>query len=169
MGLSDEIIVPPSLPRLLCSALVGVAGMCLGMFMIVGPGWFFNGAVTAFAALGAGFVVLAAIVGRPSVEISREGFTFRTLAGAATRRWDDVASPFETFKVGWNMGVGYKLTEEARARLGVKPNKLLSGYDGALGGALSKSPDELAALLNERWNERRATPFAGAPRGEGTT
>jgi hypothetical protein len=166
MSSADEIVIPPSLPRLLVAMFVGFAGVVGGLFLIFGPGVVVTTGATVAGGAGAGVVVLGLMTGRPCVRVDDEGFEFLTLIGGKRVRWADVASPFGLVKLGWNKGVGYALSDSARARLGSKPKPMFSGYDGVIGGALRTSPNELAALLNERLKVHLERARAAATEGE---
>jgi hypothetical protein len=150
----NTVTIPPSLLRLLRTLVVSnlliVAGILAISIGAIGVG---KGTVAVCAAVVALSTVLYAIAAfrqRPRVVITPEGFTFEKLVGREAYRWEEIDGRFAVIKVGINKGVAYKLTPEHRARRGKKPTSSFSGYDGVVvGGALPRSAEEIADLLNE--------------------
>jgi hypothetical protein len=150
---SRTVIVPSSPLRLLTTLVVsnllmvgGILGVSAGLS---GVGTGTAMACAAMVGVSTVLYLIAALRGRPRVLLTPEGFTVEKVLGREAHRWEDVAGPFGVVKVGWLKGVGYHLTPEYKARLGKKPMPAFGGYDGAIVGALSCSPEELADLLNE--------------------
>jgi hypothetical protein len=148
MAESVEVVVPPSLPRLLVTLFVGVLVMVGGLFLVIGPGQVLT---TVAAGLG-GLAILAFVVAvvrrRPRVVVTAAGFTIHKLFGEESHAWQDVHGQFAVIKIGLIKAVGYNFTAAYKARTGRKPTSKFSGYDAAISGAFALSAEKLAELLN---------------------
>lgn len=149
------VIVPPSLVRLLGNWAVstllmigGLWGVSVGLLGLTWPTLALMSA--AIAGLATAIFVIAIVRQRPQVVITPDGFTFCSLIGNRSYKWQDIEGQFGVFKLGLNKLVGFRWTADFKARTGKKPSTSLSGYDDALGGALALSAQELTALLNEK-------------------
>lgn len=153
----STVTVPPSFPKLLGRLVVANLCMAGGIFMVVGWGMIQTVVCALAVGLSAVHLVLAAVMRRPRVVITPEGFG---LIGDLSYKWEDVDGPFAVIKIGWSKTVAYKLTADCKARVGKKPTSRWSGYragyDEVVMGAFTLSAEELAALLNE--HKRRSLP-----------
>ncbi len=159
MEQSSTVIVPSSPLRLLMTLVLSdvmmVAGILGVSVALTGLGAVTAAVCAVVVGLSVLLYVIAAVRGRPRVVLTPEGFTLEKVIGREAHRWEDIAGPFGVLKVGWSKGVGYHLTPEYKARVGKKPTSVFGGYDGAVVGALSCSPEELADLLNEHLRRHR--------------
>jgi hypothetical protein len=148
MTAARQVIVPPSIARLLPLLLISGAGVVGGLLLIFGPGQVW----ATLASVAGGLIVLTFIVAvvrrRPRVVISAQGFTIYKLFGEESHHWQDVDSRFAVIKIGLNKAVGYHFTADYKVRTGKKRTSLFSGYDAAISGAFALSAEELAELLN---------------------
>jgi hypothetical protein len=145
--------IPPSLLKGLGMLVVGnlvmvagILGISIGLF---GLGTFTLVACTVVVGFSTVLYVIAALRQRPRVVLTPEGFVFDKLFGSEAYQWEEIDGRFAVIKIGLSKAVAYKLTPEYKARVGRKPTSLFAGYDGAVSGALLRSPEELAELLNE--------------------
>lgn len=155
MDHTNEIVVPPSLTRLLFSLLIGGTGMIVGLFLIFGSGPTPTAVATAVGSL----TVLSWIVGvlrqRPRLVVRSDGFTMYGLIGEHSQKWEDVEGQFDMIPVGRDYAVAWNITPEAKGRPGTKRRRPIGNYDAALGGALALSSEQIAKLLNDRLKERQ--------------
>jgi hypothetical protein len=129
--------------------LLGLCGMAVGLFLVVG--WnmlftaIFGGLLALFFALG----LLAIARDRPRVVITDDGFTFLTAFGDQVYHWADVDGEFAVAPVGILKLVAFRLTPEYKAahKVGRPP---VPGYDAAIGGTFRMPMAALADLLNRR-------------------
>jgi hypothetical protein len=148
MAEAAEVIVPPSLPRLLASLVVGVLCMVGGLLMLLGPRLVLIPVAPALGGMALLVFVLAVVRRRPRVVITAEGFTVHKLFGEESHEWRDVHGSFAVIKIGISKAVGYHLTTDYKARTGRKSASRFSGYDAAISGAFALPADKLAELLN---------------------
>ncbi len=148
MAMENEVVVPPSLPRLLASLLVGVLGVLGGLFLVIGAGKVLDIAAAGVGGLAVLALVVAIVRRRPRVVVTARGFTVLQLFGEESHEWQDVHGQFAVIQIGLGKAVGYNLTADCKARLGKKPTSLFSGYDAAISGAFALSAEKLARLLN---------------------
>jgi hypothetical protein len=135
--------------------IVGIIGLSVSL-LGVGSGTVV--ACAAVVALSTLLYVIAALRRRPRLTITPEGFVFEKLFGRDAHRWEEIDGQFAVIKIGLNKAVAYKLTPEYKARVGKKSTSLFSGYDAAVvGGALPRSAEELAELLNEHKQRNQAS------------
>jgi hypothetical protein len=143
-----DVVVPPSVSRVLATTSLGALGMVGGLFLIFGPGSVLLAGVTGVGGLAVLAVVVAVVRRRPRVAITPAGFTVHKLFGDDARAWEDVQGPFAVIRLGLGRAVGYRLTAEYKARTGRRPTTQFSGYDAAIAGAFALPADKLAELLN---------------------
>lgn len=144
----EPIVVNVSLVRVLMGTAIGMAGVSGGLFLIVGPGtvlWWGTGIA---AGLGVLSMASAIVRGRPRLVVNADGFVWEKLFGADVRAWSDIAGEFVPLRIGMLSVVAYRLTDAKKAADGRTYGRLPEGYDGAVGGNLSKSTAEVAELLN---------------------
>jgi hypothetical protein len=149
MDVENQVVVPPSLPRLLFGLVVGGLGIVVGFLFIFGQGIAFtivSSGVSGLAFLG---FVVSVIRRRPPVVITAAGFTVYTLFGEKSQKWDDIQGAFARTRIGLINAVGYNLTAEYKASTGKKRTTRVSGYDDGITGAFAISTEKLAELLNK--------------------
>ena len=139
MDLTNQVVVPPSLPRLLSSLLVACLGIVGGLLLILGPGL-----ILTIVAIGVGgLTVLACIVAvvrrRPRLVITPDGFTIYKLFGEHSQKWEDIRGEFSIVKSGWIKVVGYNLTTEYKARIGRNHKVSVPKCDQSISGAFALS------------------------------
>jgi hypothetical protein len=154
---SDVFVIGPSPVKLLRTIGLGGIGVVAGVGFVLdglfGRNWLLSTGWIVIA-MAAGLVVcvcmLALIRRRPNVEIGPHGFIARALFGSRTRRWRDIDGDFAEIKVGFGQAVGYRLTQELRESLGIKPTTLFAGNDEAISGSYEVPIWKLVESLNER-------------------
>lgn len=146
--MTEPIVVNVSLLRLLMGTLIGAAGVAGGVFLMFGPGTVLAWGAGIAAGLGVLSMASAAIRGRPRLVVNADGFVWEKLFGADVRAWSDIAGEFVPLRIGMLSVVAYRLTDAKKAADGRSYGRLPEGYDGAVGGNLSKSTAEVAEMLN---------------------
>jgi hypothetical protein len=99
-------------------------------------------------------VVGAVFLGRPRIEIGADGFVDHGIAARRSRRWSDIKGDFAVIRVGLQLVVAYRLTDDFKEILRLKPIPSLAGYDEAIliCGDLAIGAAELADILNQ-WKD----------------
>jgi hypothetical protein len=96
----------------------------------------------------------AVFFGRPRIEIGLDGFVDHGIAARRSRRWSDIKGDFAVIRVGLQLVVAYRLTDDFKEILRLKPIPSLAGYDEAIliCGDLAIGAAELAEVLNQ-WKD----------------
>src|SRR5262245_65980080 len=97
-----EVVVPPSLSRLLATLFVGVLGVVGGLRLIFGPGQVVITVAAGLAGLAILAFVGAVVRRRPRVVVTAQGFTIYKLFGEESHQWQDVEGQFAVIKIGLN-------------------------------------------------------------------
>jgi hypothetical protein len=149
MNESEVVLIKTDPLRLVWSLFVSGLGVAVCVFFVVGPGWIFSATCILLAALWCFVLVAGVVTGQPSIELTDRGIIARPLFGERRYEWADIDGEFAVHRRLWMSMIVFRLTPDAKNRLGKLPSPA-PGYDAGITGSYRLSMPALAALLNRR-------------------
>jgi len=162
---NPSVVVKPSLPRMFAALALSNLGGAGALFLVCGMGWVFATLFAAFVVGSALLFLLAALSGRPEVQITEEGFVCRTAFQSQPYGWSDIDGEFVAMRVGILKMVVFRLAPAYKERGGSTRWPPCPGYDAAISGAYQLSMEQLADVLNRH----RQRALVGTAETSGTS
>ena len=157
MAKSEVTLVRPSAVKQVVPAIlmfVGLAGAVVGISIaVLGTRWLFSPlGVAVFVVdflVSVTFAITSIVLKKPQIELGPDGFVFRSLFATRSRKWSDISGEFTQLKIGMGKHVAYRLKDDIRTALKIKPQAAFGGNDEVINGYFDLSTEQLVALLNE--------------------